>query len=82
MEVGDVWVAKIPAAFANTVRMPDGERVMNQELNWHLQNVGNEASEFVSLFARFDPAGLSEGVLAGLRTTKWESSSLERRPKA
>jgi CRISPR-associated endonuclease/helicase Cas3 len=60
---------KIPAAFANTVRMPDGERAMNQELNWHLQNVGNEASEFVSHFARFDPAGLSEGVLAGLRAT-------------
>ena len=56
------------AAFANTVKLPDGRRSMNQELNWHLQNVGNEASEFVSHFARFDPPGLSEGVLANLRT--------------
>lgn len=55
------------AAFANTVRQPDGHRQMNQELNWHLQNVGDEASEFVSHFARFNPPGLSEGVLVGLR---------------
>ena len=55
------------AAFANTVKRSDGSRLMNQELNWHLQNVGNEASEFVSHFARFDPPGLSEGVLASLR---------------
>ncbi len=55
------------AAFANTARQSDGHRSMNQELNWHLQNVGSEASEFVSHFARFDPPGLSEGVLAGLR---------------
>lgn len=58
---------RISAAFANTVRLSDGSRSMNQELNWHLQNVGNEASEFVSHFDRFDPAGISEGVLAGLR---------------
>lgn len=55
------------AAFANTVKLPDGSRSLNQELNWHLQNVGNEAAEFVSHFNRFDPPGLSEGVLAGLR---------------
>lgn len=58
---------KAKAAFANTVRQPDGQRSMNQELNWHLQNVGNEAAEFVSHFVRFDPPGLSEGVLATLR---------------
>lgn len=58
---------QIKAAFANTIRLPDGTRSMNQELNWHLQNVGDGASEFVSQFARFTPAGLSDAVLANLR---------------
>lgn len=58
---------QLKAAFANTVRLADGTRSMNQELNWHLQNVGDGASEFVSHFARFAPAGLSEAVLADLR---------------
>ena len=68
------------AAFANTVKRSDGSRSMNQELNWHLQNVGNEASEFVSHFARFNPPGLSEGVLASLRAPTsgrfaWQSNA-------
>lgn len=40
---------------------------MNQELNWHLQHVGRDASEFVSHFSRFDPPGLSEDVVNELR---------------
>jgi CRISPR-associated endonuclease/helicase Cas3 len=70
----------VTAAFANTARLRNGDRTLNQELNWHLQNVGNEASEFVSHFARFDPPGLPEGVLKGLRAATtgrfaWQSNA-------
>lgn len=57
---------EIKAAFANTVGLPNGARTMNQELNWHLQHVGNRASDFVSHFTSFAPSGLSASVVSDL----------------
>ncbi|MEJ7137845.1 type I-F CRISPR-associated helicase Cas3f [Amphibiibacter pelophylacis] len=73
-------LASAKVAFANTVQLPDGQRLRNQELNWHLQNVGDQAGEFVSQFARFAPSGLSESVLSSLRLATtgryaWQSQS-------
>lgn len=60
-------VATPGVAFANTVTDPRGRRVLNQELNWHLQNVGEEAALMLPRMLAFNPPGLSEPVLQLLR---------------
>lgn len=55
------------AAHANTRQLSNGQRVLNQELNWHLLNVGDEAGKFIHRMLDFHPPGISNEVIEGLK---------------
>jgi CRISPR-associated endonuclease/helicase Cas3 len=57
------------ALFANTVRDAEGRSGLNQELNWHLVNVGSEAGRMLQRMTSFEPPALSDKVRLGLRAT-------------
>ena len=64
------------ALFANTVRDTEGRSGLNQELNWHLVNVGNEAGRMLQRMTSFEPPALSEKVRLGLRATSAKALEL------
>jgi CRISPR-associated endonuclease/helicase Cas3 len=55
-------------AWANTIPDPEGGRRFNQELNWHLWHVGEEAARMVHRMWSFSPPGVSTSVRQALRT--------------
>lgn len=64
------------ALFANTVRDAEGRSGLNQDLNWHLVNVGNEAGRMLQRMTSFEPPELSENVRLGLRATSAKALEL------
>lgn len=55
------------AVFANTHKCQDGKRIKNQELSWHLTNVGNQAGMMVKNMLTFQPSGLSSTTIDTIR---------------
>ncbi len=53
-------------AFANTHKH-NGARLKNQELSWHLKNVGDEAGAMVQRMLAFQPPGLSGDAVDAIR---------------
>jgi CRISPR-associated endonuclease/helicase Cas3 len=53
--------------FANTVTDDHGQRIMNQELNWHLQQVGEEAGKMPHRMLNLKAPGISSEVRQRMR---------------
>jgi CRISPR-associated endonuclease/helicase Cas3 len=54
------------AVFANTLKH-NGTRLKNQELSWHLTNVGNEAGSMIQRMLAFRPPGLTGAAVDVIR---------------
>ncbi len=68
------------ALFANTAVNAAGQNVLNQQLDWHLINVGVEAPRMLTRMLQFRPPGLSDQTLEKLREPavgrfQWQSVS-------
>jgi len=66
-------------AMANTVKK-QGKSLLNQPLDWHLQNVGKEASRYLPHLLSYAPPGLSSPVVQRLAAPsegrfKWQSDA-------
>lgn len=65
---GAALQAAVPGAvFANTAPTASGQNCLNQQLDWHLQNVGLQAPRMLARMLRFDPPGLSPETLERIR---------------
>ena len=71
-------IEKVPGrVFANT-HQSDGRRLKNQELSWHLSNVGEEAGLMVQRMLSFAPPGLTGPAVDAIRQSaadrfKWQN---------
>lgn len=65
---GAALQAAVPGAvFANTAPTASGQNGLNQQLDWHLRNVGLQAPQMLSRMLQFDPPGLSPETLDRIR---------------